>query len=264
MKHFPTLLAVVCLTAGVVAWQVYDHDRPSAREPGSPTGEELVTSTGSSQSPAQSNLSPSNDTRAEDTAVRNPPVASEDPPCMPDTRWIEHPTTGEMVESEQCLSNDASEPYESWDDATLVGMAYADARAAEVLGLRHIRSADPDTEAMGLALLYRSVALSGDPETFKKAIGARYAYLSINGEPQVHNLKQQLMFTLVGQTMGHEWFRPGPVIRKLREAGVPATDIDEARLLARQILETMANLQTEMTGESGLRESLNKGALSDA
>jgi hypothetical protein len=264
MKLFPTLPVIVCLTAGIVAWQVFDRDRPSSNEPGSATGTKLTSSAGSSQTPARSTLPQPDEAPEVVTAAQNPAAKSDDPPCIPDTRWIEHPVTGEMVESERCLSNDAADPYEFWDDATLVGMAYGDARAAEVLGLRHIRSTDPDTEAMGLALLYRSVALSGDPETFRKAIGARYAYLSINGEPQIHNLKQQLMFTLVGQTMGYEWFRPGPVIRKLQDAGVSATDIAAARLVARQILETMADLQTEMTGESGLRESLKEGALSDA
>jgi hypothetical protein len=147
-------------------------------------------------------------------------------------------------------------PYESWSDELLAQEAYGDAEAAEVLGLRLITSGDPVKEQLGLTLVYRSAALSGDPEVFQKAIGARYAYVSVNGEPQIDNLKQLLLFSHLSQVMGEQKIDATTIEHELRTSDIPDAELARIRQGSRKLLEQMADLQTEITGSTSIREGL--------
>jgi len=178
--------------------------------------------------------------------------------CTIEIRHVTDARTGDIAEAYVCTPNapPLADPYETWDESTLASLAYGDAHAAEVLGLRHVVSRDPLKEAMGLALLYRSVALSGDLEPFRKAIGVRYAYREINGEPHLDNLKQQLVFSRIAQIMGDRRFDTDEIRGALRNTEIPVEEIDAIEAGVLKIVDSMAAIETEFTGHSSIGEAL--------
>ena len=76
------------------------------------------------------------------------------------TRHIVNPETSEMSEAFICTPNSPLEedPYATFSSNVLATMAYSDAHAAEVLGLRKLGSDNSLVQAEGLKLIYRSVA----------------------------------------------------------------------------------------------------------
>jgi hypothetical protein len=182
----------------------------------------------------------------------------KDRDCEVQLRYIPDAETGELHEAMSCepLNPVPPHPYESWSNELLAQEAYADAEAAEVLGLRFIRSEDPDHEQTGLSLVYRAAALSGNPGVFGKAIGARYAYVSKNGKPQIDNLKQLLVFSHLGRALGGQAIATPTIERELRGHDVPEEELSRIRQGSRVLLEQMADLQTEITGSTSIREAL--------
>lgn len=178
--------------------------------------------------------------------------------CDVEVHYFTDQETGEVHEAMSCVPIDpeAPHPYESWSDETLAGLAYGDSKAAEVLGLRHLRSDDPAEETLGLSMIYRSVALSGDPSAFRRAISVRYAHVSINGEPQIGNLKQLLVFNVMGNALGHPQFNPDVVADELRSVNVSDEEILRLRAGSRDLLKQMGDLQAEITGSQTIREAL--------
>lgn len=262
MKRAHTVLAIVALTAAVVAWQTRQPDTRldtgGVAPPSAPLPAESPQVAAASPALAGSPGTTPPAYRVETEEVLGLRVR-KDRDCTVELRYIPDADTGEIIEAHACVADDPQipDPYEAWDDQTLAGMAYGDPHAAEVLGLRHIGSEDPREEALGLSLLYRSVALSGDLETFQRAIGRRYAYLEVNGVPEKHNLRQLLVFSHIGEVLGDERFDAAEVVRQLNQADVPPGEIDKLREAADLILEHMAALQTEMTGDATIREAID-------
>jgi hypothetical protein len=153
------------------------------------------------------------------------------------------------------IDPEAEDPYENWDADTLAALAYGDAQAAAVLGLRHVISDDPLEEVLGLALLYRSVALSGDPAVFRKAIGARYAVIKVDSQPQLHNLRQLTVFAMIANRLGDDTLQPAQYVDQLRPH-LTAEELDTLFVGVYAVLETMAAIQTEATGDTTIREAL--------
>jgi hypothetical protein len=242
-------MAIVSLAASIVLFHTFPRDRET---PGpTPEGAALHLPAAPQRDPEPETLEP-------------PPVSPElanaapsAPPCQEVSEWVENPLTGELSPRHQCTPEaPAADPYQDLDEATLAGMAYGDARAAAVLGLRKIRSHDTVEEDLGLSLIYRSAALSGDLEVFRRAIGLRYAYLSVNGRPQVEGMKQLLIFNRMGRALGDDRFDPEPVRSELTRIGLSAEEIGLLESRSRTILGRMAALQTELTGRTDFREVL--------
>ena len=116
---------------------------------------------------------------------------------------------------------------------------------------------DPNREALGLMLLYRSVALSGDTAALHRAVGKRYALVSENGEPNVHNLKQLLVFAIVATRRGDGRMRPSGIEARLTSAEIPAAEIAEIKTTAENVLLEMSAIESELTGNTKIREALN-------
>jgi hypothetical protein len=181
---------------------------------------------------------------------------ASDPDCYVHSVVLD-PETGEPVDAIACDRQSEPHPYETWSEPVLAGLAYGDPVAAEVLGLRHIQSEDPNQEALGLMLLYRSVALSGDTEILHRAIGKRYATVSMNGEPDVHNLKQLLVFAVVATRLGDTDIRPHSIEARLAKAEIPTAEVSRLKQAAERILREMASIENEVTGNTTIREALN-------
>jgi len=254
-----TLLAIVLIAAAAIGWQLRPTAPPdvgptpaaSSSEPTATLAPDLPQPT----LPTIPSIDPAPVATAEDAGSATARLLEKNGCQVSEQRF--DPRTAEMRDVYTCPSRaPEAHPYESWSDDALASLAYGDPKAAEVLGLRHVTSRDPGEEAMGLALLYRSAALSGDPDVFHKAIGQRYAYLSVNGEPQLHNLRQLLIFSLIGRRLQGEDFDPAPIESKLREAQVPRQDITQLHSVAGQILRSMGDLQREITGNTSIREAI--------
>ncbi len=259
MNRIHTALAVAALCGAFVAWQLSD---PSDSSLGSTTATSTNTNHPTEITPqAHAAVGAQGPDTQSSTSRRN--IAEMQANVAKDCTWVTHYIpefeTGEIIESRSCEPNnpEAVDPYTTWDNETLANMAYGDAHAAEVLGLRHIRSADPNEEAVGLNLIFRSVALSGDLNTFRKAIGVRYAYMSVDGEPQVDNMRRLMLFSVIGEALGDDRFNATFIASELTHAGVPENEIDGLRSAAMEALKAMASLQTEMTGDSWMQEALD-------
>lgn len=257
MNRIHTSLAIACLCAAVVGWQIWSQKSSqelasNAESPPSPSN----ASTISAIQPADTDL------RAVVPAQRTEQILGfsvlKDRKCEVEIHYIADPQTGETHEAMSCkpLNPNEPHPYESWSNEILAGMAYGDPKAAEILGLRHIGSEDPEEETLGLSFIYRSVALSGDPSAFRRAIGVRYAHVSVNGEPQIKNLKQLLVFNVMGEALGDERFNAGILEGELRSANIPEDEILRLRSGSQDLLKKMADLQAEITGSLSIREAL--------
>lgn len=262
MNRTHTLLAIAFIAAVIVGWQLRPGS-PSRVEPAPAFG--TGTGAASAATPLPDTPQPTPPTIP---SIERTPVAGADDARSAAAQLLERngcqvteqrfdPGTAELRDVYTCPSRaPEAHPYESWSDDTLANLAYGDPKAAEILGLRHVISDDPGEEAMGLALLYRSAALSGDPDVFHKAIGRRYAYLSVNGEPQLHNLRQLLIFSLIGHRLQGKAFDPTPIENRLREAEVPGQDITQLHAVAGRILRSMGDLQREITGNTTIEEAI--------
>ncbi len=256
MKHSWTILSVLVLTAGFVAWQLWYDDGGSitaepdaqvAADPATPV--ETLQKSGSSQSKlAKNDFGPTVEAEQAGATV-----------CESGTAFATDPETGSVLLPRRCVPiyPPAPDPYSTWDNDSLAAAAYNDPGAAQELGLRLLRSDTTEQEAMGVALLIRSVAISGDPEAFRKAISARYSETASNGIPQIRNLKQQLVFSIIGRTLGDNRFEPALVESILLRAQINPSEIDRVRTNTHAILENMASLQTEMTGDTSIRRALD-------
>ena len=139
-------------------------------------------------------------------------------------------------------------PYEHYPDGALESLAYADAQAAQVLGMRLIEK-DP---AASLSLIVRSAALAdGDPAPIKRFYNAYPRPVSIDGIPQPDAVRVKFVLAEVaalldGDTsMANEW---EDVIR----AHSRDPDRELAQLHARvwAIVDAMRQIQLDVLGTS--------------
>ena len=252
MNRIHTTVAMAGLCAVILGWQIW---RSGSTSPDTPFAYTLNYST-----PADI---PSASSAIEDSAALVEPAPSdftthlkENPDCYVDQVVI-HPDTREPVEAIACGPEfPESTPYETWSERVLAGLAYGDPIAAEVLGLRHIQSKDPNREALGLMLLYRSVALSGNTRALQRAISQRYATVATDGVPDIHNLKQLLVFSIVATKLGDPDIRSRGIEARLAKAEVPTDEVSRLKSAAERILREMASIQTEVTGNRTIEEAL--------
>lgn len=257
MKRVHTTLAIATAAAVLIGWRLWSLDPPAGGQrpaSGSPVAQHATPAPVPTPTPPNQphiDVQPVAERGGQTAAAAN---LLEQRGC-----WVSEQRfdaeTGDYRDVYTCPSGQpAPHVYESWSDDTLASLAYGDHKAAEVLGLRHVVSENVDREALGLSLLYRSVALSGDPAVFHRAIGRRYAYLAVNGEPQRHNLRQLLVFSLIGSRLGGSGFDPAPIEQRLQEIATPAREIAQLHDVADRLLQSMAGLQREVTGNDSIAE----------
>ena len=252
MNRLHTTLAIAGLCAVVVGWQVW---QVSAGSPDQASGIHVPIADEQISADEITTSDPER-TDSDQGQLEFARRIENDPDCYP-AQIVLHPETGEPVEAYACDPVESEpHPYEGWSEQVLAGLAYGDPVAAEVLGLRHIQSEDPNREALGLMLLYRSVALSGDTKTLHRAISQRYAVVSADGEPNVHNLKQLLVFAIVATRLGDAQIRFRSIETRLAKAEVAASEVTRLKSAAEKILEEMASIESEVTGNTTIKEAL--------
>ena len=138
-------------------------------------------------------------------------------------------------------------------------MAYGDSIAAEVLGLWYL---DEKKIEEGMTLLYRAIALNNATE-FRPLHNAANAHFSSvqhldedgNLVYSISSLKQQYVMGRIGEVLGDAVLSTPSYRALLEDAGYE----DFARLEneASAILADMANIETEVTGKSTIREALD-------
>jgi len=256
VNRVQTILAITIAAAALIGWRIIERTDQNIAPLSQSTEQQLSQSTRdavvSTRSASQTSST------GEETPAERPVwyVQNDQHQCVPTTTFTPDSRTGELIEATGCDPIQEVDVYDSLDSDTLASLAYGDSHAAGTLGLRLIVSENPQEERFGLGLLYRSAALSADAEIFRKAIGTRYAYLSENGKPIVRNLEQMLVFSVIGETLGDKRFDSRRLERALRKADVDQQEIDTVRSNARLILQRMAELQTEVTGDMSIGEAI--------
>jgi hypothetical protein len=92
-------------------------------------------------------------------------------------------------------------PYERYSSQALASLAYADAKAAEVLGMR-LRERDPTA---ALRLIVRSSALAGgDPAPLRRYSNAYPQPAAIDGEPIPETVRMKFVLAAVAEILGDE------------------------------------------------------------
>ena len=263
MNRIHTTVAILSLCVLILGWQVSRTDGAPAIDT-QPIAQPLSTQADSEAKPAdpagpiETEKRQSGGLPSQETEVVLGFRVRKDRDCEVQIRYVTDPESGETSEAMTCepRTPELPHPYESWSNETLAQEAFGDAKAAEILALRHIGSENAEDEVIGLNLLYRAVALSGDPDVFNKAISLRYANIAQNGEPNLKNLKQLLVFSHISGRFGHEAIDADMITADLKRYGVPEADIRELHLTSDRILRQMARLQTEITGSTSIQEVL--------
>lgn len=169
---------------------------------------------------------------------------------------------GNLIEAIKCDPKsppEARHPYTTYPQEALVDMAYGDSIAAEVLGLWYLD--EKKTEA-GMTLLYRSIALNNATE-FRPLHNAANAHFSSvqhldedgNLVYSISSLEQQYIMGRIGEVLGDAVLSTPYYRRLLEDAG--HKDFARLEREASAILADMANIETEVTGKSTIREALN-------
>jgi hypothetical protein len=171
--------------------------------------------------------------------------------CTVELKYIDI-GNGNVIEAYACTPNQPPEPgqYDQYDDATLIGMSYADPLAAEVVGKR-LAESDPVRARM---LLIRSVALR--PENTDPILwlaSAYYGLVAENGEPALLEMSENYLLQRIAEELGAGGASDS-IRLNLVEAGFRDEDFLEIEGAVRVDLNEIRAIQVEVTGSSELTE----------
>ena len=260
-----TLLATLLTAAAIVFWQYQPPDPLTTAEsqPQSFAGHsatEPVAAQPERMQPARQLDTVSADVAPDDGALETVMGISvrKDRNCTVELYQSINPETGELKDAYICAPDSQPEidPYTNYSDSVLAGMAYGDAHAAEILGLRMIVSSDPEIEAQGLKLLLRSVALTNDTRAIALAQNARYSNISKGDELNEKNVRRLLVLSHVANAV-----KPGSMASNRYEGLLISNGADQEELAQLKsdslaILSELAEIQAEITGNTYIREVL--------
>ena len=260
-----TLLATLLAAAAIVLWQYQPSDPTASAElPSQPIAQNSVSAPVSDQ-PEHTSPLPQPDRESADGASDDGALETakgvavrKDRNCTVELYQSINPETGELKDAYICtpISLPDIDPYTNYPDAVLAGMAYGDAHAAETLGLRMIVSSDPEIEAQGLKLLLRSVALTNDTRAIALAQNARYSNISKDEVLNEKNVRQLLVLSHVANAV-----KPGSMASNRYEGllisgGADPDELAQLKSDSLAILTELAEIQTEITGNTDIREAL--------
>ena len=165
---------------------------------------------------------------------------------------------GTVTEAYSCepLQDEPGHPYESYSSAALETLAYSDAKAAEILGMR-LRE---DDEARAMSLILRASALS-DGDT-SPIVLYRQAYprpTAVNGKPVKRTHRVKFVLSVVTDLLSTDTYHAAPWEGRIRQYSEdPDREIEQLNERALQIIEDMRRIQLDVTGISTI------GGLDDA
>ena len=156
-------------------------------------------------------------------------------------------TDAEMFSCERDTDTGAH-PYQSYPNGALESLAYADATAAEILGMRFIES-DP---AASLSLVIHAAALAGgDPAPIVRYSNAYPRPVVIDDVPQQQAVRVKYVLAAVTALLGHESGAPAHWETVIRERSAdPERELSQLQARAREIVAEMRRIEVEVAGSS--------------
>ena len=176
-------------------------------------------------------------------------IAGEEPDCAIVRHYLPKPD-GTSVEAVSCERDSVAEshPYTHYPNAALESLAYSDAKAAQILGMRLIEA----DAAASLSLVVRAAALSGgDPAPVLLYSNAYPHPVFIDGVPQRKTVHVKYVLAAVADLLDGDTSAPNmwePVIRE--HSADPDRELAELHARARQIVAEMRRIQTDVSGTS--------------
>jgi len=157
---------------------------------------------------------------------------------------------GTVTEAYSCkpLQDDPGHPYESFSSAALESLAYSDAKAAEVLGMR-LRE---DDEARAMSLVLRASALSGgDTAPIVRYSQAYPRPTAVNGKPVRKTHRVKFVLSVVTDLLGTDTYYAAPWEERIRQYSEnPDREIEQLNDRALEIIQDMRRIQIDVTGTS--------------
>jgi hypothetical protein len=160
---------------------------------------------------------------------------------------------GNLIEAYSCTPNQPAEPgeFDQYDNATLAGMAYSDASAAEALGKR-LAEDDPESAR---ELMIRSAALRPrNPQPMLWLASAYYGLVAVNGEPAIKEMMENYVLTRLAEELGTSG-AASSIQEQLAKAGFQDKDFLQLEDVVAADLVTIREIQLEVTGSSELAET---------
>lgn len=240
MKTRPlfVIVPVLALVTGYFAWDWRVAD-------------DLPDPVAIAESPDSFEPAASNQTRPT-AIVASPPVefeTSQDGGCEIVTRYIANGdgTVRELLACER-LNPKQKHPYESYSNEALEALAYADAKAAEVLGIR-LRDRDL---AKSMSLMIRASALQGGDSTPIVQLFNMYPQAhEVDGAPVAQAIRAKFVLSAVVDLLSSDTFYAGEWEEKVRRySSDPEAEIALLYQQAIQIIEEMRQIELEVTGSS--------------
>ena len=144
----------------------------------------------------------------------------------------------------------APHPYEQYSNEALASLAYSDAKAAEILGMR-MRDRD---EALAMSLMIRASALAdGDVRPLVQYFNAYPHPSSVDGVPVPETVRTQFVLLSVMGLLNPTPYDLSRWEDRIRNfADDPEYEIASLTRRAEQIVEEMRQIQLEVTGETNL------------
>lgn len=259
-----SITAAILIAAAIVGWKFatpIPSSAPSAPVEALPTP--AAEQTGRTPTPAISSaLNPLDQPNSEDDDSPYEMVLGinvrKDRNCTVEVREITDLETGKNRRIYTCTPNSIADidPYTTYSDEVLAGMAYGDPHAAEVLGLRKLVSTDPAVEAEGLKLLLRAVALSNSTHGIALAVNTRYSHVSTDDQIHLDTVSQLYVLGEISNTITPNSMTTDHYADLLLSGGLDEQAIEKLRQHSQEILSEMAGVQTEITGNTDIKEAL--------
>lgn len=151
----------------------------------------------------------------------------------------------------------AADPYTNYSTTILETMAFDDAKAAEVLGVR-LRTSDP---GQSMEWLLRATALSnGDYHPFLWLVNNSYSEVIAHAEVDYDIVIPRYLLTRVIQLLGGPAAPVENTAEFLLSHGMPAESLAQLDAGAAQMMEKIAAIAYEVTGERMLIASRVDGS----
>jgi hypothetical protein len=158
---------------------------------------------------------------------------------------------GDMFSAYSCTPSNPSPThnYSEYDNETLAGMAYSDARAAALLGHRLI---DQDT-GRSYELLIRATALDGGNIRHLAWLSDQaFGTVAIDGKPQLQNLQRQYELAALATRLGDDPARTAYLRNELTKNGVGLARLNFIHRRVDGLLEKMRDIQRTVLGEAAI------------
>ena len=236
-KRASIFIGAAALVAAFTAWHLLDG-APGQAENSTP------------QSAVAPPVSPGAVDTVAETAPQHAAIAERKPRnCTIVTHYLPN-DDGTTTEAISCEPNEPKQrhAYASYPDEALESLAYADAKAAEILSMRLVGR---DGEA-AMSLALRAAALSGgDPTPIVAYANAYPEPVAVNGVPVRKTVHVRYVLAAVTQLLGDPRHSTPYFEAIIREhSGDPERELAMLDARAQQMIEEMRQIQLEVTGSS--------------